>query len=207
VKLWQNIKNFYDQHVRSEDRLLLGLSIVAVLIGCVYITINALTTHYHGLFYLPMHWLEISPVIVGLTGLAMYARDMCPRIAFFTRTYGMYFIIFVGLSILTTGIQYTPFSLIDAQLVHLDKAMGFHTIAVLNWTYAHLWLKKIFSFAYDSVGYQLFLIPLIIAALMEKKSINIYFLTIIFSYFIGTTLYYFFPTAGPTEIFSQSTFY
>ncbi len=206
LEIVAKIKSFYNQYVMAEDRIIIVLAAVALLIGAIYISINSLTTHFHGALYMPTKWLYLAPILFILTIFALYARNITPRIAFFTRSYGLYFLIYVTLAVLTTGVQYTPFHLIDQHLAHIDQALGFNSVGLINWTYAHPLANKIFSIAYDSIGFQLFLVPLFIAFLMEKKSINIYFYATLFSYLIGTTIYYFFPTAGPTAVFHDPHF-
>ncbi len=204
--LMSTVKNFYNQYVTSEDRLVIGLTGITFLLGAIYITINALTTQYTGENYVPWAWVGAAPILFALTAFAMYARQHSPRMAFITRSYGLYFFIIVALAVLTTGIQFTPFPLIDKYLAAADKAMGFHTVAILNWTYSHPPIQKFLTIAYNSMGYQLFAVPVIVAMLQDKKALNLYLLAIIFSYFMSTTIYYFFPTAGPTEIFTSPHF-
>lgn len=206
MSLWSLTKNFYNQHVRKDDRVLILFIGAVFLLGLLYILINTLTFHYTGDFYMPIPWLEAIPLLFALTVLALYAREISPRMAFLTRTYGFYFFITVSLATLTTGIQFTPFPLIDKYLVQMDQLMGFYTIPVLNWTYAHPEIQKILNFCYDGIGYQLFITPILLGLLMDKEAVNMYFLTFLISYLIGPTIYYFFPTAGPTIIFYSPHF-
>jgi membrane-associated phospholipid phosphatase len=107
---------------------------------------------------------------------------------------------------MSTGVQHTPFPLIDKYLVIIDQWMGFHTQALLNWTYAHPRLQSIFVYCYSSLGLELVFLPLIVAALGDKSAIQNYFLAFVISYIIGMTIYYFIPTAGPTVIFKNPHF-
>lgn len=195
------IKNFYNQHVTKEDRFYLSLIGVVIFIGLTYITINKLFFHFTGIFYDPSLWLKLTPIVAVLMIIGMYARTLSPRMGYFTRSYCLYFLIVVALGILTTGIQYTPFPLIDQHLVNIDKVLGFHSIALLNWTYAHPHIKHFFQYAYASIGFQLFIIPLLIAFWGDKKGFEVFLITLIFSYLVGTTIYYFLPSAGLTSVF------
>ncbi len=148
----------------------------------------------------------MSPFILAIVLLAMYARNMAPRISFFTRSYGIYFFILITLAVMTTGIQYTPFPRIDSFLVGMDQTLGFNTISLVNWTYAHPVISKASHIAYETLGFQLFLIPLLLAALQSKKSLTILFYAMIISFLIGMTFYYFFPTTGPASLFHDVHF-
>ena len=206
VRMWSKINNFFQQYVAEDDRLIMGLTIGLIVIAGVYVTVNQLTIRYHGIQYLTLHWLVMFPVLAGLYLLAAYARDMAPRIAAITRTYSLYYFTTVALALLVDGIQYTPFPLIDKHLVWLDRAMGFHTLAVLNWTYAHPSLQQLFSYAYAGLVIEMFFLPLVLAFCRDRQGVNLYFVTSLLAYYIGTTVYYFFPTAGPTVVFHSVHF-
>jgi len=194
------------RYLDKETRAYFVLIVIMFLLGATYILINRLFFQFTGVFYLPMLWVKLSPVMLVLLIVSLWAIDISPRMSYFTKAYTIYFFFFVSLAILSTGIQYTPFPLIDKYLVQIDQLMGFNSIAVINWTYSHPWLQNIFVYCYASLGIQLALIPLVLAILMDKEGISLYYFSMFFAYLIGTTIYYFFPTAGPTVIFHDPNF-
>jgi membrane-associated phospholipid phosphatase len=197
---------FYKKYLDLETKVyFLGIFLIA-LFGLTYILINYFFFHYTGAFYIPAIWINILPVMAALLMVALCTQEHAPRLAYFTKSYTLYYFIFLSLAVQTTGIQYTPFPLIDKYLVIADQWMGFYTLSVLNWTYAHPLIQTICSYCYESLGFQLIILPLFIAFLMDKSAIRIYFLTLIITYLIGMTTYYFFPTAGPTAIFHSPHF-
>ena len=99
---------------------------------------------------------------------------------------------------MSQGIQYTPFPLIDKYLVIIDQWMGYYTLPILNWTYAHPAILKFYLYCYSALGLELILFPLILGLLHDKIAIRIYFLTFLISFIIGMVVYYFLPTSGPT---------
>lgn len=204
--LVEKLKRFYNECTTTLDRTYFLLIAITLLIGGVYLLINQLYFHYNGIFYIPSLWLKLIPFILPLMLFGMYARKISPRMAYFTRSYSIYFFTIVALGLLTTGIQYTPFPLIDHVLAKADMFVGFNSLKIINWTYAHPPIKHFLSQMYDTVGYQLFFIPLILAIWLDKKAFEIFLLSLIFSYFIGTTIYYFFPTAGLTAVFQSPHF-
>lgn len=204
MKKWISI--FFSQYLDLETKFyFLGIFALTAL-GALFILINTLFFHFTGAFYLPGIWMAISPIMLALLVLSLCTQAHAPRMAFFTKTYSIYFFIFIALAIMTTGIQYTPFPLIDHALVKADQWLGFYTLPVLNWTYNHSTVQRIFVYCYSSLGIELIFIPLIIAFLLDKSAIRIYFFSLIITYLIGMTFYYFFPTAGPTVIFHSPHF-
>lgn len=204
--IYNSIKNFYYQYLNTHDRLIFGLCALTLLLAGVYTLINLLTLQYPGIFYLPSRWAALIIPIVAMTIAAMVIRKDSPRAAYVIGSCGTYFIIFVSLTLLSSGIQFTPFPRIDHYLVTTDNALGFNSLAVLNWTYAHAHIKHLFQFAYDSISLELFVLPIVLAFLLDREWLNRYFLTVIFSFLIGTTIYYFFPTGAPVSVFHSSHF-
>ncbi len=200
------IKNFYNQYVTRVDKLLLGLLLGSAVIGLVYILANQLTYQYANTGYLSWQWFIQIPIFLGLGLLAMYARKHSPRMAFLTWTYSIYFFMVMALSVIMVGIETTPFPVIDPWLVKIDHLLGFHQLAVLNWTYAHNWILKGFNFCYAMVGIELGLFPIILALMLQKKAVKMYLIAIIFSFVIGSAIYYFFPTTAPASMFFDPHF-
>lgn len=200
------LKHLMQRHMPNDDRLILFLAALLTLIGLVYIAVNQFFKDYPGVHYIAAKWLWFFPLIVVVYGVALFGRHMSPRMAEITRTYSLYYFVTIALGVLATGVQYTPFPLIDQWLVHLDQSMGYSTIAVLNWTYAHIWFQEVLAIAYMGLVVELFFVPVLLAIAKDRAGVNIYFVACFISYLIGTTLYYFFPTAGPTEVFHSPYF-
>lgn len=198
--------SFYKRYITNSDRIIFITSSIALIIALILLGINRVGLNYSGHLYIPLQWLWLIPLFIVLTLIGMYAIQHSPRMGFFTRSYGLYFYIFLALSLLTSGVQYTPFPLIDYYLVFADKLLGFHTLTLLNWTNAHPFIKTIFEYAYNSLTYQLMILPLIMALLLKKQSTNIFLLSAIIAFIIGALIYYFFPTAGPTFVFHSPYF-
>jgi membrane-associated phospholipid phosphatase len=202
ARLWA----FAQRYIPNEIRLILGLVVVAALIGCVYMIINDLTHHYAGFNYLPLRWIILAPVIFALLILAMYAQDKTPQISFFTITYAAYFFVILSFAVLTNGMQYTPFPTIDKNLLHLDQLIGFNSIALIQWTAAHPPIKKLFELVYEFLDVEMFLVPLLLPWFFAKKRVYELLITMLVVFLLGTSIYYFFPTAAPTSVLHSSYF-
>ncbi len=192
--------------LHSEDKWYAGLIIFSLLLASFYYLSNRFGQHYPWVSYTPLPWLKASPLLAALFVLANYAESHSPKMAWITKTYTRYFFIMLTLSILTNGLQTTPFPVIDNKLVAFDEAMGIHTPQLLAFFNHHFLGLYLLNYAYESLGIQLFFVPIIMALYNEKKSVTIYLFALIFSYLVGTTLYYFFPTKSPSALFHSPFF-
>lgn len=206
IDVIQSIKIFYNQRVNSDTKLVYGLAAFIALLGVTFILINATTTQYSGFFYLPMRWVVLAPFVLAVTLIGMYARETSPRIAYFTTAYGTYFFILIAFSILVSGIQYTPFTPIDSVLVKWDQSLGFSTSALMQWTAMHPIIKRILEAAYEFLDIEMLLVPLILGLFKNRQTVNRFFVTLLVAFFIGTTIYYFFPTMSPVAMFNNPYF-
>lgn len=206
MQLSHSIKRFYDRFVTQDDRFILIFMFIGLSFGLLCLAANALIYQYPGNFYLPTFWLEMAPAVLIMLLFSMRVKDLAPRPAYVIRSYSLYFFIAIVEVVLMMGIQYTPFPTIDHHLAHMDQALGINTPAILDWTHNHEWFKKLMWFGYHSWVYQLMIIPLVLALLMDKEGVNIYLLGGLIGLVIGTMTYYFFPTAGPTLIFQSPYF-
>ena len=203
---WDHIKTFYNQCVKTEDKIL-GLGILGLnVLGLILIGINALTTQYTGLWYVVGQWVLGMPLLLGLLIFSLWARDHSPKVSYFMRTFCWYFFIIMAAGIFTTGIQYTPFPIIDNTLIKWDLALNVDVNQLTNWTTQHPILKDILTRAYATMGLQLVILPLLLAGLRDKLMVNRYLLVAIISFVIGGFVYYFWPTVAPAGIYDNFNF-
>jgi membrane-associated phospholipid phosphatase len=200
------LQQFYRTYVTRQERMYLFIFAIFFVVGAAFMLINVAFFHYTGDLYIPTLFLWLSPIILALTLFSLYAEKHATRIAYFTKIYGIYFFIALAMDWLTTGFQFTPFPTIDSSLVQLDQALGFNSVAVLQWTYLHPHILSLFINSYSALGYEMFLIPLIMAFWMEKQAIHKYFLIGLISAFLAGIIYYFFPTAALTSVFHSPYF-
>lgn len=205
-RVFASLFTFAQRYIPYELRLLFSLLLMAIVLGGLYIGINDVTHHYVGFNYLPLRWVIAAPIILALLLLALYAQDKAPRISFFTLTYTSYFFMMLSFAILTNGMQYTPFPTIDNNLLHVDQLIGFNTIALMQWTAQHPIVKKILELAYEFLNLEMILIPLLLPWFYQKKRVYQLLITMLIAFLLGTTIYYFFPTAAPISVLHSSYF-
>ena len=77
----------------------------------------------------------------------------------------------------------------------------------MKFAYQHLNFVRVLAIAYDSLGYQLLLLPCLLIFLpkQQKQVIELFKLMLITAC-IGMSIYYFFPTVGPAHFFHSIYF-
>lgn len=200
------IVDFFKQYLGPEDKFILPALLVAMVIGVTYILINAFTTQYSGNQFVNWNFFLGLPFMLALFSIALFAKKISPRMGLVTWTYTTYFFMLLGLGTLVYGVQFTPFHPVDSVFVKIDQALGFSQTAVLNWTYDHRWLARLFDQAYSQIGIELSFIPLVLALLLDQRGVKVLLMGIIFSFIVGTGIYYFFPTTAPASMFFDPNF-
>src|SRR3990167_2675466 len=169
----------------KRTTFVLGLALLAILLGCLCMIINQLTTHYTGFNYLPWRWVIFAPIIFALLLLGLYAQDKSPRLAFFTVTYCTYFFIIFAFALLTIGIQYTPFPTIDHYLLAPDQRLGFNTLTLMQWTAQQPRIKIIFELAYEFLNIEIIVIPLLLGLLHQETRVFRLFVMMLVAFMLG----------------------
>jgi len=103
-------------------------------------------------------------------------------------------------------VQFTPFPLVDSQLNHVDLMLGFNSAHWFNWTMHHPWAYRISTYVYAFLQHELLWVPVILALLEQKRSLDIFFTCCLLTSAIGFTIYYFFPTTEPANVVHGATF-
>ncbi|UPT74607.1 MAG: phosphatase PAP2 family protein [Elusimicrobiota bacterium] len=117
-----------------------------------------------------------------------------------------YALIAAVMGVLTTGIQYTPFPRIDHALARWDAALGWDTVSVLAWLAERPGLRRFLAYVYNSTELQLVLAPFVAAWAHDKRRLRVLLYATVYSSFIGSLFYYFFPSSGPAGVFDSPHF-
>jgi membrane-associated phospholipid phosphatase len=200
------IKAYYNQYFRAEDKIILVSLLIAASLGLGFIISNALGAKYAGNQFVSWGYYIGFPIMSGLFLLSLYARELSPRMSLITWTYTIYFFQALCIGTLVYGIQLTPFHPIDPLLVKIDQIMGFNQTQLLDFTYQHHHFATFLNQCYGFMTFELAAIPLVLAIMMQKRAINVLFLTMMFTFIVGTLIYYFFPTTAPASMFSNVNF-
>lgn len=189
-----------------EDRWLaawLGASLAA---AAVLFGVNAAFFHYTGISYFPRECWWMAFVALDLAVVGHFARERAPYAAFVSTSLAFYALIAAVMGVLTTGIQYTPFPRIDHALARADAALGWDTVAVLEFVAARPRLRWFLNGCYNSTELQLVLAPLVAAWAHDKRRLRVLLYGTVYSSFAGSLFYYFFPSSGPAGVFTSEHF-
>ncbi len=200
------ISTFYQAKLHHEDRLILNLVLTLIFCGLIGIALNAVTFQYKGGHYLSPEWFLLVPAFLVMIFFSVIIFKKHSKIAFLSKSYGLYFLTIFAFLVMITGIQYTPFPTVDPFLASTDQFMRIKETTILDWTFAHPLILKILRAAYHLEVYQLIAIPLLLFLLGKKIRIYFYLVTSLIAYIIGSIIYYIFPTMGPAGVFSDPNF-
>lgn len=189
-----------------EDRWLAGWLLAALLTAAALLAVNASCFHYTGISYFPREcwWLAFFAVDFAIFG--HLARQRSPYASFIAINLAFYALTAAVMGVLTTGIQYSPFTRIDPALARWDARLGWDTVAVLHWVAQRPTLRAFLDLCYNSTELQLVLAPFVAALAHDKRRLRVFIYGIVYSSFAGSLIYYFFPSSGPAGLFQSLDF-
>lgn len=110
------------------------------------------------------------------------------------------------IAIATNAVQLTPFSPIDYSIVDLENYLHIPMESVVVWTNHHPKFKYLLGVTYDSLTYQMSVIPLFVIFTCHFHLIREYYFHLLCTTLIGFSFYYFFPTTAPASVLDSSLF-
>ena len=189
-----------------EDGCLAALNGAAFAVAFALIAINAVFFRYTGIAYFSWVFWPLVALLFPVAAVGLRLREPYPDLSFLFVAMALYGAAMVAEAVFATGIQYTPFPPIDAALGRWDAALGFNVTALLPWTYAHPRLARFLWRCYDSLQYQLLLVPVLACCLRDRRRMKRFMHAFIYSFFLGDLFYYFFPSSGPATIYQSPYF-
>jgi len=192
--------------VAKEDRWLSAWLLIVLLAAFVLIGINFLFFHYTGISYLPRQAVALVFPALEMAVFGLYTRGSSPRTAFAVRNGAYYALLAAATTILTTGIQYTPFREIDPLLAGWDHALHVDVIGLMAWTYAHPPLPFILDACYSALNVELILLPFGVLWFEDRRRTRVYMYAVVYSSLAGALFYYLFPSSGPASLLQSPYF-
>ena len=191
--------------VKQEAPLLWWAAAILLMSG-VFVTFNLVETHYQGIEYRLPELLRSLPLGIGFILISIYLRRMSYRFSLLFDTLGKMYWMYLLFSVGCYAIQFTPFHLVDHSVLVFDQWLGFSSTAVYHFAMHHLWLKRIAHFCYFSISFQFYVIPLLLAFLLEKKNLRTFFIANLVSIILAYSIYYFLPTTTPAHVLPGTNF-
>ncbi|MBI3552189.1 MAG: phosphatase PAP2 family protein [Elusimicrobia bacterium] len=177
------------------------LAVSAALIG-----INALWFHFTGISYFPRPAIALIAPLLEVAAFAAYARGLDARAAFVLRNYSGFLLLASAVSVMTSAIQFTPFSPIDARIAAWDSRLGVSVTGAMSWSFARPWLWSLMRASYPALNLELFLVPLAADLFLDRRRTRVFLYAVAYSYIVGGLFYYLFPSSGPASILPGELF-
>lgn len=179
---------------------------ILFILSTIAILINVLIYHFPGNNYFPPHtiYLFLSLILMHYGFLLQFGQDS--QLAKITKEVIYFFLVMSLLALATNAAQYTPFSIIDPQILALENYLHIDMKAIISWTQSKPLFKTILAFIYDTLPYQMAYIPLFVIVTKRWRVIHEYYFLFIFSALLGFTFYYFFPTTAPASVIQSPYF-
>jgi len=174
------------------------------------ISINRIWFGYPGLFYFETNLFGLAIFLfVFCYGLKLQFPQVTQTMPWkFIRSLNLYVMLMLLILLSTTAVQYTPFSPIDSSILNLEHALNLNVeSAIINWTNTHGSAKVIFFVVYHSLGLQLIIIPMLTMLFRGYDDIDEFYFLLLFTWLLGSSLYYFFPTTAPASVIHNPYFY
>ena len=190
----------------AEDRWLSALIAALAGLGLLLIAVNGAFFHFTGISYFPRQSVALLFPALELAAFGVFVRRSSARTAFIARSGAFYALLAMAISVLVTGIQYTPFAPIDARLAAWDRALGVDVARAMRWTAGHPRLKLALEAAYAGLNVELFALPFAAAAFQDGRRTRVYLYAVAYSSLAGCLFYYFFPSSGPGAVLTSEFF-
>jgi len=205
-KLFRSIKNYFYRTLEQECGIkCLLFAIVLVLTG-ILLAINLFFFHFQVQQIFPSVLYTLFPFVLFFYLLSLNLKKTYPYITLFFKTAWALYAAWVAVELLIGAVTVTPFPLRDIWFFHWDTLLGFSTVHLLNWTFAHPIALTITKYVYAALTLELIFFPFVLALLNERRQINVYFISIYVSLIIGLIIYYFFPANGPHSMIKDAHF-
>lgn len=187
-------------------RFNLFLATFSILLSIIVLLINHFVYGYYGNSFFPDKVPEIILILVIFnTGLlVLFGKHSALSQS------GLELLYYIGImcviAFATNAVQLTPFSPIDKSLYDLELHCGVDLQSIVQWTNQYAGLKTVLGYVYDSLPWQMSMLPLVLIVLQRFQLLHSYYFLLLFTMLIGFTIYYFFPTTAPASILNSSLF-
>lgn len=185
------------------NRYLVVLVASVLFLASVAYSINYFIFQFPGNNYFPPHAVELLLFLILLN----IGFKLCFHQKSIFNLIGNELIYFFGVMsiivVATNSVQYTPFLPIDAYIIAFEKSVHINMLTVLAFINEQPLLKKLLQFFYNSLAYQMSIIPIIVIISGHFQKIRTYYALLLLTTLIGFVFYYFFPTIAPASSFSN----
>jgi hypothetical protein len=189
-----------------STRPIIYVTLLLVFFSLCAFSVNFFIYKYPGNYYLPPNTSAVTLSLILVYGgvLLQFGNSSLPLKA--VNEVIFFYLMIAAISLATNAIQYTPFPIIDKQIMHVENFFHININAVISWTHSRPRFKHILEFIYDSLDYEIAYFPLILIAARRWYYVREYYFLMLISALMGFSFYYFFPTTAPASIITSPYF-
>lgn len=182
------------------------LALIIFFLSITLIVFNAYVVGYSGNAYITLD--QLCVLLIGFLIYAgshiQYGHDSV--LTLYAKEVLCFFSVLGLVALLTTAVQFTPFSPIDSHLLAFDDLSRLHMNRILAWTNDEPLFKKILITTYSTIDYQLVYIPLFLIVIKRFDVLYEFYFLLLLTALIGFIFYYFFPTMAPASVIDSPYF-
>ncbi len=190
----------------ASDRWLAGELLALFAVAYALIAYNARVLHYPGISYFPRQMIPVLFPLAELGALGLLLRRRHPRSAFVLGHWAALGLLMAAVSMMVTGLQYTPHAAIDARLAAFDARAGVSVTGLLAWTHARPPLLRLLRVCYAVLDAEVFVVPALVALTGDERRMRVYLHAGALSFLAGGLFYWFYPSSGPASLLSSPYF-
>ncbi|ASQ45991.1 phosphatase PAP2 family protein [Legionella clemsonensis] len=176
------------------------------VLASVALAVNYFIYKFPGNNYFPPNTMLIA-LLLFLGFLGSYIQfGKASIVVKMTRELIYYFLVMSMIAFATNAVQYTPFTPVDEILIELEAALNINIVAIVGWTQRYPLLTQILVYIYDSLPYQMSVLPLIAIVIRKFSYLREFYCLLLISALLGFTIYYFYPTLAPATVLKSELF-
>lgn len=191
---------------QNHHRYLFILSGLIIFLASISFLMNTCKYKFPGNNYYPEHTPVIALIILlGYSGFViLFGKESkvsksCIELLYF-------FGVMALIALATNAVQLTPFPPIDKEILKIESYIHINLITLMEWTNSYPSFKTLLSIIYDTLPYQMSILPLCVIASGKFYLLRDYYFLLLLTTLTGFTLYYFFPTTAPASILNSPLF-
>jgi len=189
-----------------SSRCILLLTGTILFLSCIILLINHFIFKFSGNNYIPENTLPaILLLIISNIGLYLCFKKNS-KICQSGREVLYFFTVMLVIAFATNAVQLTPFSTIDSQIISFETLIHLNMSTILKWTAEHPHLQIFLAKIYDSLPYQMSLLPILAIISGRFYLLREYYFLLLCTTIFGFGFYYFFPTTAPASIINSPLF-
>lgn len=179
--------------------LILSLSFISILL-------NLLNYQFPGNNFFPENVFLLAIILILFNCGLLLCFDKNSKTCLIGRELLYFFAVMVIIALATNAVQLTPFSPVDQQVVALETRLHISMEAILAWTNNHPQFKNLLQIIYDSLPWQMSILPLLVIVTCRFHLLREYYFLLLCTTLLGFVFYYFFPTTAPASIIDSPFF-